>query len=230
MRTRIIVGALVVLGLVVAGAAGWVFFGRGWLAAREDARVADVLRADPRTAETFATIERRTADIAQRPDDVELYISVGNGWKAVADLTGDPSYYRRAEDWYGRGIDVSGGTNTIIMQNLAVVLRLDKRPEEAEQVLRRAIEVNAGDPNLYVQLVDLMRIDLGRSHTDIVDVYRMGIDRLVDNAPLVQSLAGYLEDVGRLPEALTYYELLAAKYPGFEDKIAELKRTIASQP
>lgn len=230
MHRSLVIAVLVILGIAVAGTAGWVFFGRDWMQAREEARVGQLLRNDPRTTETYTTIERRIVESKERPNDVDLYISVGNGWKSIVDQTGEFSYYRRAEDWYKRGIEASDGKNIVVMQNLAVVLRLDKRPEEAEQVLRRALEVNAGDPALYLMLVEVLRVDLKRDNKDIIDVYQSGIDHLLNNAPLVQSLAGYLEDIGRLEEALTYYELLAVKHPGFEQKIASLKQKIASQP
>lgn len=225
---------LVVLGIAVAGAAGWVFVGRAWFAARQEAAVITRLRTDPRidprAAEAADAIAERIAQIAERGEDLELLLSLGNQWKSVGDLTGNPEHYERADAAYVRASAAADGKNSVVLQNRAVVLRLLKRPQEAEQVLREAIQANPGEPALYVALIDLMRVDLKSEHTAIIDAYRDGIDHLVDNAPIVQSLAGYLEDVGRLEEALTYYRLLAVNHPGFEDKIASLTSRIASQP
>ncbi|TAK04858.1 tetratricopeptide repeat protein [Patescibacteria group bacterium] len=230
MRTRILVAVLVVLGIAVAGTAGWLFLGRDWMQARQEARLDEALRNDARVAETYAAIRERNTQIAERGEDVELLLSLGNLWKAVGDVTADVRHYNRAIEAYERGVAASDGKNSLLLQNLATALRLAKRPEDAERVLRQAIEVNPGDPQLYILLVEVLHTDLQRESKDIIDVYRLGLDRLVDNAPLVQSLAMYLESLGRLKEALVYYQLLATKHPGFEEKIASLKRQIEAQP
>lgn len=230
MHTRILIVVLVALGIAVAGTAGWVFFGRDWMQTRAEARVADALRGDSRTAETYATIEQRHKELAERGEDVELLLSLGNLWKTVGDVTADVQYYDRAIAAYERAFVASGEKNSTVLQNLATVQRLAKRPTEAERTLRQAIEVNAGDPQPYILLIDVLRVDLQRDSKDIIDVYKLGLDQLVDNAPLVQSLAAYLESLGRLEEALTYYQLLATRHPGFEEKIASLKRRIEAQP
>lgn len=226
MKRFLIPAILALLGVAVVGTAAWVFFGRGWLAAREEAALAAALRADPRTAEEYARVETRTAEAREHPENIELYVSIGNGWKAIGDQTGEKRHYERAIGWYEQGIAASNRTNTVLFNNLATALRAAGRSEEAERMLREAIAINPGDPLLYLSLVDVLRYGLQRDSKDIIDVYRQGLDALVDNAPLVQSLAVYLEEVGRLEDALTYYRVLAAKYPGFEEKIDSLERRL----
>lgn len=230
MRRPLVIAVLVVLGIAVVGTASWVFFGRSWFSNRQAAAEADILRADPKTADLFANIEKRQREIESTPDDPELYISLGNNWKAIYDFRGDVRFLDRAIDWYEKGVGVTKRKNSLFLLNLANAYRLRTQPDKAERVLRDAIEVNPGDPMLYTALVDVLRYDLKRDAKDIIDVYKKGLDALVDNGPIVQSLALYLEDIGRYKDALVYYELLAAKYPGFEEKISSLKRTIESQP
>ncbi|MEK7072972.1 MAG: hypothetical protein AAB974_00845 [Patescibacteria group bacterium] len=230
MRRLLVIAVLVVLGIAVVGTASWVFFGRSWLSDRQAAAEADMLRADPQTAEMFASIEKRQREIESTPDDPELYLSIGNNWKAIYDFRGDVRFLDRAIEWYEKGVGVTKRKNSLFLLNLANAYRLRTQPDKAERLLREAIEVNPGDPVLYTTLVDVLRYDLKRDSNDVIDVYKTGLASLVDNAPLVQSLALYLEDIGRYKDALVYYELLAAKYPGFEEKIASLKQHIAEQP
>ncbi len=230
MKKAFLILILAVAGIAVVGAAGWTFYGRSWFADRQAAAEAADLRADPRTAEIYGRLEEHLRQIKDAPDDVQLYISIGNGWKSVYDQRQQDVYLDRAIEWYQKGIGVSQGKNSLILLNLANVYRLHKQPADAERVLRQAIEVNPGDPELYTTLVDVVRIDLKRDNTAVIDVYKMGLDRLVDNTPLVISLAQYLEDTGRLKDALVYYKLLATKHAGFEEKISSLERKIAETP
>ncbi len=221
---------LALIGVAVFGAAGWIFVGRSWFSERQAAAEAEMLRADPQTAEIFSNIEKRQRDVEATPENPELYLSLGNNWKAIYDFRNDTKYLDRAIEWYEKGVGVTKRTNTLFLLNLASVYRLHQQSDKAEGLLREAIEVNPGDPTLYTTLIDVLRYDLKRDPKDIIDVYKKGLATLVDNGPLVQSLAMYLEETGRYKDALVYYELLAAKYSGFDEKVASLKRQIESQP
>lgn len=223
------VSLLVILGVVVIAGAGWAFVGRGWWDGRQLSAEIAALKADPRTAEPAERLEKNLQRLEADPADVEALIGLGNSWKQVHDMTGADAHVARAIVAYERAKEVTDGKNTVVLSNLATAYRLAKRPQQAEDVLREAIAVNAGDVTLYIQLVEVLRVDLKRGSEEIIDVYRLGLDQLVDNAPLVQSLAIYLEDIGRLRDALTYYKLLAPKYPAIADKVAELERRIAQE-
>ncbi len=229
MRNRLLVSLLVAFGIVVIAGAGWAFVGRGWWDERQLSAEIAALKADPRTAESAERLEKNMQRVAEDPADVEALIGLGNSWKQVFDMTGEDTHVVRAIAAYERAVDASQGKNTVVLSNLATAYRLAKRPQQAENVLREAIAANAGDPTLYIQLVEVLRIDLKRGSEEIIDVYRLGLDQLVDNAPLVQSLAIYLEDIGRLRDALTYYKLLAPTYPTIAEKVAELERRIAQE-
>ncbi len=131
MKKSLIIAVLVVLGMAVVGTAGWVFFGRSWLADRQAAAEADTLRSDPRTAEMFANIEQRQREIEQTPDNAELYLSIANNWKAIYDARGEVRFIDRAVEWYEKGVGVTQRKNSLYLMNLANAYRLRKQPDLA---------------------------------------------------------------------------------------------------
>lgn len=216
------IGAILVIGGL------WMTVGESWWANYRESAELESLRTQSEVAEPADRIIELRQELSRDKNDLELLLTLGNNWKQIADVTLDMRHYDKAISAYERAFVASGNSSALALANKAVVYTLKKEYAQAEATYRLAIEKNPGEPQLYNSLVEVLRF-ANAEPSKIIDVFRLGMEHLVENAPLVQSLAEYLREVGRYSDALTYYKILASKYGGFEDRIREMEQKIAEQ-
>lgn len=217
--------ALVLILLFLAG--GWFVFGRVWWNDAALGRELTALQNQPDYGDRATRIMELRDSLRQDSANAELLISLGNNWKQIADFTQKQEHFQHALDAYARAYQSSGEKNSLALANQGIIYVLLRDYVKAEQTYRLAVEKNPGEPDYYVRLVEVLRFAQS-SHESIIEVYRLGLDQLVDNALLVQSLAEYLFDIGRYTDALTYYKILATKYEGFDERIKEIEQKIST--
>lgn len=225
-----IVVALVGLSLIAAVVLGWRLGGRELYVDWRESRELAVLAQDEKTAPMATAVITARQQVDAEPKKIEARIELGNAWKQLFDVTADPRHIQAAIGVYEQVLEIrEGALNSVVHGNLAYAYKLNKDYAAAEKALREALVRNPGDPQLYVSLIELLRYNLNSSPEAIIDVYRDGLDRLVDNAPLVQSLADYLRDIGRYKDALAYYRLLATRYPQYEEQVKDMEARIQAE-
>jgi len=174
--------------------------------------------------------ERSPGDAMKRFDE---YTGAGFNWKSLGDATGEVEFYRRALRVYERQVKGTQGRFSLPYINIATITRDIGQPELAEQMYRKALEVDPGDSTIYLALIDLMRVDLRKSPDEVLRQYDKSIDRLVFSKPLVASKAAYLKALGRWQEAFDLYALLLAydpENPIFQAERLQLKQLLDAKP
>lgn len=219
---------LIGIGMILVIGGLWMTVGESWWADYRETAELESLRTQSEVSEQVDRIREIRQELTRDPNDFELFLSLGNNWKRIADFTLDMRHYDKAIDAYEHAFVVGGSASALALANKAVVYTIKKEYAQAEATYRLAIEKNPGEPQLYNALVEVLRF-ANAEPSQIIDVFRLGMEQLVDNAPLIQSLAEYLREVGRYEDALIYYKILASKYGGFEDRIQEMEQKIAEQ-
>ncbi len=217
---------LLIAAVLILCAAGGVFVGIPWWKDSVLVRELTAMQGQEYGDRAQRILELRDS-ISQDPGNAELLISLGNNWKQIADFTQKPEHFSHALEAYQRAYQVSGEKSSLPLANQGTIYVLQRDFANAERVFRLAIEKNPGEPEYYVRLVEALRFAQA-PHETVIDVYRMGLEQLVDNALMVQSLAEYLFDIGRYTDALTYYRLLANRFEGFDERIAQIEALIAA--
>ncbi|MEK7516455.1 MAG: tetratricopeptide repeat protein [Patescibacteria group bacterium] len=223
--------ARIAIGIVLAAA---VVVG-GSFAARAALREQALQRSltTPELREQYAkarAFERSPGDPMKRFDE---YTGAGFNWKSLGDATGEEEFYRRAIRVYERQVLGSRGRFSLPYLNIATIVRDLGEPERAEQMYRKALEVDPGDSVIYLALIELMRVDLRKSPDEVLLQYDRSIDRLVFSKPLIASKAAYLNSLGRLQESLDLYALLLAYDPEnsiFQTEYLKLKQELDAKP
>jgi tetratricopeptide (TPR) repeat protein len=219
--------AIVVLGISTLAVGA--YYARAALIERSLVR----LLTTPELRQQYAkarVFERRPGDPMKRFDE---YTGAGFNWKSLGDATGEEEFYRRAIRVYERQVQGTKGRFSLPFVNIATIARDLGEPERAEQMYRKALEVDPGDSTIYLALIDLMRVDLRKSPDEVLLQYDRSIDRLVFSKPLIASKAAYLNSVGRLQESLDLYTLLLAYDPEnslFQTEYLKLKQALDAKP
>ncbi|TAL19591.1 hypothetical protein EPN90_03075 [Patescibacteria group bacterium] len=185
------------------------------------------IESKPEAKEAYAAILEHQKKKAGDADNPTWYIAIGNNWVLIGDLLGNQTARDKAIAEYEQGIARLGKKNTTLINNAGNAYRASGRYGEAEAKYRQAIEANSGEPTAYENLIDLYRMDLKKPPAEIIKVFQLALDRLIENARIIQLLAEYLVSVGRERDALQYYYLLEKRHPEqFASVIADLERKV----
>ncbi len=171
------------------------------------------IEANKDATAAYQTIEETKKMKEKDPKNPGPYITIGNNWVLIADLLQSQDARDEAIAEYERGIAAIGIENTILIINAGNAYRTSGRLAEAEAKFRMAIEADPGYAMGYDRLVDLYRFGMQKTSADIIPVYQQALEKVFDNAIIIQSLAEYLSAIGRLRDAIPYYQILAKKYP-----------------
>lgn len=218
---RLAVIAVLGVGVLAVGA----YYARAALIERSLVR----LLTTPELLQQYAkarAFERSPGDPMKRFDE---YTGAGFNWKSLGDATGEEEFYRRALRVYERQVKGTQGRFSLPYINIATIARDTGKPELAEQMYRKALEVDPGDSTIYLALIDLMRVDLRKTPDEVLRQYDQSIDRLVFSKPVVASKAAYLKALGRWQESFDLYTLLLAydpENPVFKAEHLQLKQLL----
>lgn len=197
-----------------------------------DARAENALMAAVTSNKDAAAAYARLVkdeDLKKDPASPQGYIAIGNEWGLIADLLKNSRARQKSIAEYEKGSAIFGKKNIILVLNAGMAYRAAGEFEKAEAKYRQAIEIDPGNQEAYEGLIDLYQLDMKKSSAEIIDVFKLAMDRLVDNGVITQRLAEYLSSIGRYKDALQYYEFLAKRYPQqFNPVIADLKQKMAA--
>ncbi len=185
---------------------------------------------------------------------VEQHLSLGFNWKSLGDevrnailvkyrLEPDPEgmakeelilglFQHRALDVYEGGIKKFKKINSILYLNAGNVWRdlghLENNMadyEKAEKRYLQALELDSGDPNNHLILIELYKNELKKPEAFIKSRYDKASKTVVNNIPIAISFAAYVRGLGQYEKALEFYQALydALKRPEYKRAIEEIK-------
>ncbi|MBP9749008.1 tetratricopeptide repeat protein [Patescibacteria group bacterium] len=199
--------------LLLLGLIGWFVARPAVQTQQKNQYLLESIAAHKDAAEAYKTIQETEKTKEKDRQNPGPYITIGNNWVLIADILQSQDARDEAIAEYERGVAVVGSKSTILLLNAGNAYRNSGRFEEAEAKYKMAIEADPGDGAGYERLVDLYRFSMQKTSADIIPVYQQALEKVFDNARIVQSLAEYLSAIGRLRDAVPYYQLLAKKYP-----------------
>lgn len=168
--------------------------------------------------------------ILQHPKDeneeVGNLLSLGNNWKALAELTKDDYFYSRALAVFEEGIRKFGHKNVIFYWNGGGLAENHGDFSLAEHDYKESIRIAPSYGEGYIKLAELYRFKLHKSDDEVEAVYKQGRNANPMNGPLLLENAAYLKGIGRFKDALEEYKLLLKVFPGnsgYEQTIKELE-------
>ena len=173
-------------------------------------------------------LKARDKEAAYKKDGkltVEEYLSIGFGWKSVADQTKDLAFYNKALAAYEGGIKTYKKTNSLFYMNAANLYRELKNFEMAEKRYLQALELTPGDHALHLTLIDMYRHEMNKSVVEVKARYELASKQVLNQFPIANSFAGYLRSIGEYARALEFYKVLyeSAPRPEFKQAIIELE-------
>ncbi len=213
---------LIIATIVVAGCFVGYF---SWQKAKE----AKFLSTNPQTAEAYALIQKREIQLKKDKNNYDALMSVAFSWKGIGEVTKNNEYLKRAAATYGEVIKRWGNKAYLPFLNRANVYIELKEYARAEQDFKIALEIDRGEQNLYIALVDLYRGYMKKDDKVIKAVYKQGLTTVVGGGNLVLSYAGYLKEIEEYAEAIKYYKMLKQAYPantGYGEIIKELEAKV----
>lgn len=221
-------GIIAVLALILVG--GVAYFGYpAYASAQKERALIQRIQRNKDAVTEYAAVVKREEEIKKDLKNGELYLSLGNHWDAIADVLNDRLAREHAIHSYERGIAVVGTNGDLLYLNAGNDYRSLGLYTDAEKKYKQAMQVNPADATGYQDLIELYRVNMKKGPTDIMPIYQQGLDKLVENAYLVQSLAEYYVFLGQPEKSLQYYQLLAKKYPGqFDPIVAKITQQIAT--
>ncbi len=138
------------------------------------------LARDPRTGGGGQVLSELEAAVEQDPEDAETLAALGGAYVAEARITGDPSFYMRAEESLDRSMSVQpeGNVEALVAQS-----SLDGGRHDFDDALRsgeRARELAPDDADALGVVGDAL-IELGR-YEEAFDVHQEMVDQRPDLA------------------------------------------------
>lgn len=211
-RNKII--ALVVILIVIVGG---IFIYRGRTAkAREERTVLQKIGDKPELLEIYGKVKRAEA-ILEHPKDeneeVGNLLSLGNNWKALAELTKDDYFYSKALAVFQESIRKFGYKNVIFYWNGGGLAENHGDYVLAEHYYQESIRLAPTYGEGYIKLAELYRFRLHKIEDEVEAVYRQGRKANPLNGPLLFENAVYLKGIGRYQEAIDEYKLLVKAFP-----------------
>jgi tetratricopeptide (TPR) repeat protein len=148
-----------------------------------------------------------------------------------------------AAEWIARAIRQNPKPEYLV--SLGATLRHQGRPEEALQVLDKAVQLRPGDANLWKNLGDIL-VELQRP-ADALLSFQQALKLKLDHWPAANECGIVLHAMGRLEQALSYFNLCDSLQPnhfptlhkraiclcslkGFDETLPEIRRVQAIDP
>ena len=152
------------------------------------------------------TLGGLTAYVESVPDDWGAWSTLGLLQLERGRSTGSPEWYGRAEQSFGRSLQLHGEGNPPALAGLAAVAAVRHDFSQAEAEARKALSINPLDANAQAILVDALS-ELGR-----YDEALAAAQRLDETHPGLSAFArlAYQEELrGHVPQALSLLSLAA---------------------
>jgi len=226
-RNKILVLVVAVFVLVVGGM--FAIYQQRTSNAREEQTVLKKIGDKKELLEIYDKVKRAQA-VLQHPKDeneeVGNLLSLGNNWKALAELTKDDYFYKKALAVFEEGIRKFGHKNVIFYWNGGGLAENHGDFTLAEYYYKESIRIASTYGEGYIKLAELYRFRMKKSEDDVVTVYKQGLNRNPANGPLLLENAAYLKSIGRHKDALEAYKLLLKAFPGnsgYEQSIKEME-------
>ena len=154
LRTLLVAG-----GTVIAVAAGFLAVGAlsGSPKPTESPSTAPVSQQDP----LVRAIEKQQQRLADNPTDAGGWAGLGIAYVAQAKLTGDPSFYAKAQGAVAKSLSLNSKTNFMGYAGLAAIQNAVHDFRSAEASARKGIAIDGYNSTLYGALGDALT-QLGR--------------------------------------------------------------------
>lgn len=142
-------------------------------------------------------------------------------------------FNHRALDIYEAAIKKFKKTNSIVYLNAGNAWRDLGRLEDnnladyekAEKRYLQMLELDAGDPNNHLVLIELYKKELQKPEAFIKAQYDKASKTVLNQFPIAISFAAYVRELGEYDKAMEFYQALykAAPRPEFKRAIEEIK-------
>lgn len=223
-----IIGLIIVVALLVGGGV-FVSYRTRTANAREEQTVLQKIGDKKELLEIYDKV-KRAQTVLQNPKDeseeVGNLLSLGNNWKALAELTKDDYFYSRALAAFEEGIRKFGHKNVIFYWNGGGLAENHGDFALAEHDYKESIRIAPTYGEGYIKLAELYRFRMKKSQDEVEAVYKQGRNANPGNGPLLLENAAYLKEVGRFKDALEEYKLLLKVFPGnagYEQNVRDLE-------
>ena len=220
----LIVAAGIIVLAIPAGIFGYPRF-KTWMENRE-------FLANPELHDDFVAAQSKEAEIKTNPDRLETYVTAMMRYKALGDISKDERFYERALRIGISAMEKFGTQSYLPYLNASTIYMLLKDYQNAEKMLKKAIEMAPGDPQLYLRLIELYRDFMKKSEAEVIAVYEDSLQRLVNVLPVFSDYAAYLKSINRLEEALDKYRLLLKAVPGnpiYTQEVKDLENAVKNR-
>lgn len=226
-RNKIIV--LIVAVLILVGGGIFVSYRTRTANAREEQTVLQKIGDRKELLEIYDKVQRAQV-VLQHPKDeneeVGNLLSLGNNWKALAELTKDDYFYSRALAAFEEGIRKFGHKNVIFYWNGGGLAENHGDFALAEHNYKESVRIAPTYGDGYIKLAELYRFRMHKSNDEIEAVYKQGRSANSENGDLALDNAVFLKEIGRYKDSIEEYKLLLKAFPdnaGYEQSIKEME-------
>ncbi len=220
--------ALSILGVLVLGFGSAIYYQRA-APAREQQTVLQKLGNKSELFAIYDKVKSAQAVLQHPKDEGEEtgnLISLGNNWKALAELTKDDYFYNKALAAYQEGIRKFGEKNVIFYWNAGGLAENHGDFALAEHYYKESIRIAPSYGDGYIKLAELYHFRMHKSDDEVEAVYKQGRNANPADGPLILENAVYLKSIGRYKDAVEEYKILLKVYPdntGYQQSIKELE-------
>lgn len=191
-KNKIVILVLVIL-LFVLAFLGWRYFFTNSKQAKQGqttdlhsleistASLEQLKKDYPQLVSFVDDIKAEAEKVQVAPNEIVNYFDLGLAWKSLADRTKNKEHYRSALLVYEAGIKKTAGKNTIFFNNAGHMAEYLEDYNLAEQYYRQAINVDSGDFNNYVNLIELYQYKLKKSKPEIMAVFDEALAKVITN-------------------------------------------------
>ena len=186
-----------VFALLIAGAGIYFYFNFPQEEAEQN-RLEELKQQRPEWAEFIDRIAAWEGEVSKDENNIEAYNALGLAWKSLADRARDSQtdnyrdFYLRALEAYKKGIEITGGKNTLFITNAGTIAKFLGEYDLAEKYYRDAISASPGEAPYYVWLAELYEYKMGKTKEEIVAVYDEGLKRVISRDFLQKRKESYL--------------------------------------
>jgi tetratricopeptide (TPR) repeat protein len=215
---------IVAIILIAVGVGLWHF---GFLGG--DRALYPSIKNNPALVALYDKAMVKEKEIKASPDKAALYFDLGLTWKSIAEQGGPEEFFNKSLAVYEQGIELFGQKNILFYLNAGNVAERVGDYAKAEEYFKKAFEISPADESGYLELAELYEYKLKKTKDEVVAVFKLGQQKLVNPALIVSARASYLRRQGDWSAALLDYKLLSLNFPanqGYKEIIAELEAKI----